>query len=653
LIVFTPLFEPLSKSFMNFHPILYLRHGLLATITALALLASFPAAHAQAVATPAYIPFQGLVTTSAGQLVPDGSYAVIFNIYADAVGGQPLWTERHTKVGVINGQLNVFLGSIPGNSVPVSSLDFATVKYLGITIDTDGVPTTPDPEMVPRQLLTPAFYALRAANADKLAGYDWSALFSGGNPQTGSIAGTRITGGTITNTQLQPGLARSHLLGEGVDSQLASTPVSAALASAGYARETASLDVGGTLFYAYRYSATPVDRLTLATAATTGTEYTDGQAAPVDLSSSASIVLHVRNLGSRALAGLTTTIDGIGAAEFSYVLGSTTVPIGGSTTLTITSPAAFTNQAAIHVSATGVTNTFDLNLEKTASAPVGFSVIPSGSFTMGRVSADADLEPDAPPVNVYVSSFIIQQKETTKAEWGTVRTWAIANGYTDLGTAGGKAANHPIQTVTWWDVVKWCNARSEKEGLTPCYTLAGVTMKTGTTVPDVNWAANGYRLPTEAEWEKAARGGVARKRFPWGTDTIKNGPAASGGQANYTGYPAGYPGARDYDLGPYSYNSAFNDGISPLTAPVGSFAANGYGLYDMAGNVSEWCWDWYDSSGYVNGTNNPKGALSGIGRVIRGQGWNMYGMRQTCSNREWDDPFESYEYGFRPVRGHP
>ncbi|MCB1203893.1 MAG: SUMF1/EgtB/PvdO family nonheme iron enzyme, partial [Verrucomicrobiae bacterium] len=134
------------------------------------------------------------------------------------------------------------------------------------------------------------------------------------------------------------------------------------------------------------------------------------------------------------------------------------------------------------------------------SAPGGFSFIPGGSFTMGRKSGDTDA--DAPPTTVTLSPFYLQQTETTKAQWDDVRTWAVNNGYTDLATGGGKAADHPVQSVSWWDVVKWCNARSEKEGLTPVYTVSGTVMRTGTTEPTVNWSADGYRLPTEAEWEK-------------------------------------------------------------------------------------------------------------------------------------------------------
>jgi formylglycine-generating enzyme required for sulfatase activity len=274
-----------------------------------------------------------------------------------------------------------------------------------------------------------------------------------------------------------------------------------------------------------------------------------------------------------------------------------------------------------------------------------FSFIPDGSFTMGRTSGDTDS--DAPPVSVTVSGFYIQRMETTKAEWDDVRSWALSNGYTDLPTGDGKASNHPVQTVNWWDVLKWCNARSEKEGVTPVYTVGGLVMRTGEIVPDANWTANGYRLPTEAEWEKSARGELDGKRFPWGTDTINH------SNANYIANSISY----GYDTSGFTTNThhpTYNDGSQPYTSPVGSFAANGYALYDMAGNVWEWCWDRYGSSYYstIAGAVDPRGPSSGTNRLARGGGWiNGIAMYCRAANRGITSPsWRGNGNGFRSVR---
>jgi formylglycine-generating enzyme len=237
-----------------------------------------------------------------------------------------------------------------------------------------------------------------------------------------------------------------------------------------------------------------------------------------------------------------------------------------------------------------------------------FALIPAGPFTMGRTSGDTDS--NAPPVTVNVSAFYMGKYEVTRGLWDEVRIWGAANGYTDLRAGGSYAkANHPVHSITWYEMVKWCNARSQKENLTPCYTVSGATYKTGSSdAVTCNWGANGYRLPTEAEWEKAARGGVSGKRYPWGTDTISH------SQANY--YASGTSfGNLSGNVG---YHPTYVADSTTYSSPVGSFAANGFRLYDMAGNAAERCWDWYGASTYVNGATDPRGAASGAQRVFRG-----------------------------------
>jgi formylglycine-generating enzyme required for sulfatase activity len=253
---------------------------------------------------------------------------------------------------------------------------------------------------------------------------------------------------------------------------------------------------------------------------------------------------------------------------------------------------------------------------------------------------------DAPTRTVNVSAFYMAQNLVTKAQWDTVRTWAISNGYSDLAAGAGKASNHPVQTISWFQMVKWCNARSQQEGLTPVYytndaqTTVYKTGDVNVTNVQVKWSANGYRLPTEAEWEKAARGGLSGKRFPWG-DTISH------SQANYyasTSYSYDLSGAVN------NYHPSYFTGSFPYTSPVGSFAANGYGLHDMAGNVWQWCWDWKGT--YDTGTpTDPRGISSGSLRVRRGGCWIDGASYCRVANRESAGPSNAYvSFGFRVAR---
>ena len=245
------------------------------------------------------------------------------------------------------------------------------------------------------------------------------------------------------------------------------------------------------------------------------------------------------------------------------------------------------------------------------------AIIPEGEFSMG--SSDW-----GPIHSVMVGEFALDCYEVSKIHWDEVRTWAMTNGYVlPVGKSFGNFS-HPVHSVGWYDMLKWCNARSEKDGVKPAYYTdlsLNKVYKSGSTVPYVDWS-NGYRLPTESEWEKAARGGNPEAKYPWGI-----GAEIAPSRANYA-----------------------ETGIGG-TSPVGSYAPNSYGLFDLAGNLEERCWDAigpYPSERQVN----PRGPSIGLNRAIRGGHWNSIAISCRVDDRgdlgpdNWGSPFR----GFRCAR---
>ena len=256
--------------------------------------------------------------------------------------------------------------------------------------------------------------------------------------------------------------------------------------------------------------------------------------------------------------------------------------------------------------------------------PEGFVKV-SGATITGKI-ADSEVFVDGRTVTI--SNFYMCDHEVTQAEYKAV-TGSLPSGMAD---ADGVSYNNPVNRVSWYDAIVYCNKLSIKEGLTPCYSISGSTNPSawGTSVPtssDDNWnnvtcdfTANGYRLPTEAEWEYAARGGNGLK----------------GTQYTYSGSDT---------LGEVAWYSNNSNG---KTHEVKTKTANGLGLYDMTGNVWEWCWDRY---GDISSGTASTGSVSGSYRCPRGGSWYYYDNSCQVAYRYDLNPYDRrYQCGFRVVR---
>lgn len=232
-------------------------------------------------------------------------------------------------------------------------------------------------------------------------------------------------------------------------------------------------------------------------------------------------------------------------------------------------------------------------------------MVAGGTFSMGSENGDKD---EKPIHSVTVSTFYIAPREVTQQQWREV----MGNN-----PSYHSGDNLPVENISWLDAVDFCNRLSEAEGLTPCYTNTGNGYS-------CNWSANGYRLPTESEWEYAARGG-----------------------ANSQGYK--YSGSNNADEVAWTSANSQNS-----TRPVATLKANELGLYDMSGNVLEWCWDWHADSYPFSGNPiiDPRGASSGKHRVLRGGSWRheAYFSRVTHRSTATLPEGRLPRVGFRLVR---
>ena len=225
--------------------------------------------------------------------------------------------------------------------------------------------------------------------------------------------------------------------------------------------------------------------------------------------------------------------------------------------------------------------------------------VKGGTFQMGSNNGESD---EKPIHTVTVNDFYIGKYEVTQKQWKEV----MGNNPSYF-----KGDNLPVEKISWYDALRFCNKLSGEEGLTPCYTGIGALSR-------CNFSANGYRLPTEAEWEYVARGGNKSRAYKY-----------SG--SNNCG-----------DVAWYSGNSGSK------THSVGKKQANELGIYDMSGNVWEWCNDWYDGNYYSSSPrDNPQGPNSSPDRVFRGGSWNCNGYYCRVAYRNYFYPDVSFNFGFR------
>jgi formylglycine-generating enzyme required for sulfatase activity len=279
------------------------------------------------------------------------------------------------------------------------------------------------------------------------------------------------------------------------------------------------------------------------------------------------------------------------------------------------------------------------NVRKSKSLELECEVIEPGAFTMGSAGAESGRRPDEDHHRVRISRpFLLGKYEVTQDEYQRVMksnpSWFAASGGGRDRVVSGETKRYPVERVTWFDALEFCNRLSALDGYAPYYTLGEVKREEESIVRAtvVIKGGNGYHLPTEAQWEYACRAGsIARFHFGYNT---------TGLEGNIKSLP------------PSGYGSAPARPDLNRTTNVGSYAPNFWGLYDMHGNAGEWCFDWYHREYYADSpSDDPTGPRTGTHRVVRGGSWLVSNGSCRSASRLFHVPEEkTYHTGFRVAR---
>ena len=272
------------------------------------------------------------------------------------------------------------------------------------------------------------------------------------------------------------------------------------------------------------------------------------------------------------------------------------------------------------------------------STGIQLAIIPRGEFMMGSPPKEPGRKPDELLHRIQITdTFLLGTREVNQSQYLHVMESSPSH-FTPLAEGKSKlqdmdTGTFPVERVSWFDAIDFCNRLSRKDGYPPYYQLAAIVRQENSIMSSQVsiQGGNGYRLPTEAEWEYACRASTTT-RFHFGFNAMKRANLIARSPTVYGS------GGKLYSLG--------------RTTATGTYPPNGFGLFDMHGNVAEWCWDWYDKDHYSRSLpRNPAGPRQGVHRVVRGGSWLVNESSSRAASRFYLTPRDhKYFVGFRVAR---